>query len=190
MKFTQTLPIFALAVNAAPTSNQQAVQDVVSDLSAKGVDFFQNLADQYGVGVNIQSKVDQLEQAAQQYYDANKAAWQNEFQSWMSNNGYDTKLENMSAAAQKIRNKNRSRTPGQILDALSIKINDLTRNNVQNKELKKNLVNMTKSLKEMTKSAVNESGNGGQKAKDMWKNAASMMEVQADRALAEAQAAV
>merc|ERR1712066_521240 len=188
MKFTQTLPIFALAVNAAPTSNQQAVENVAADLSAKGVDFFQNLADQYGVGIDVQAKVDQIEKAAKQYYDANKAAWESEFQAWMSNNGYDTKLENLSAEAKKIRNKNK--TPSQILDALTQKINGLTRSNVENKDLKKNLVAMTKQLKNMTQSAVSETEGGNKKAKDLWKNAASMMEAQADKALAEAQSQV
>merc|ERR1739848_380637 len=166
-------------------SNQKAVENVASDLSAKGVDFFQNLADQYGVSIDVQAKVDQIEKAAKQYYDANKAAWESEFQSWMSNNGYDTKLENWSAEAKKIRNRNKNKTPGQILDALTQKINGLTKRNVENKELKKNLVAMTKQLKNMTKSAVSEQEGGNKKAKDLWKDAASMMEAEADKALAE-----
>merc|ERR1712223_2271890 len=190
MKFTQTLPIFALAVNAAPTSNQQAVENVAADLSAKGVDFFQNLADQYGVGIDVQAKVDQIEKAAKQYYDANKAAWESEFQAWMSNNGYDTQLENWSAEAKKIRNKNKNKTPSQILDSLTQKINGLTRRNVENKDLKKNLVAMTKQLKNMTQSAVQHTEGGDKKAKDLWKDAAIMMEAQADKALAEAQSQV
>merc|ERR1712186_287715 len=161
MKFTQTLPIFALAVNAAPTSNQQAVENVASDLSAKGVDWFQSLADQYGIGVDVQAKVDQIEKAAQQYYDA-----------------------------KKIRNRNKNKTPSQILDSLTQKINGLTRRNVENKELKKNLVAMTKQLKNMTQSAVQDTEGGDKKAKDLWKDAASMMEAEADKALAEAQSQV
>merc|ERR1712014_298080 len=148
MKFTQTLPILALAVNAAPTSNQQAVQQVVSDRSSKGVDFFQNLANEYGVGVDVQAKVDQIGQAVENYYNANQAAWQNQFQTWMSDNGYDTKLENLSTEAKKIRNRNKNKTPAQILDALTKKVNEL------------------------------------------WKDAATMMEAQADAALAKAQAGV
>merc|ERR1712241_1228800 len=123
---------------------------------------------------------DQLERAAQQDYDANKAAWQNESNAWMSNNGYDKKLESWDAAAKKIRNRNKGRTPGQILDTLTVKI----------KGLRKNLVAMTKQLKNMTKSAVNQTENGGKKAKELWKDAASMMEAQADKALAEAQTVV
>merc|ERR1711879_1020592 len=96
MKFAHTLPIFALAVSAAPTSNQQALENVASDLSAKGVDFLQNLADQYGVGVNVQSKFDEAKAAAEQYYNANKSAWESEFQTWMSNNGYDTQINKWS----------------------------------------------------------------------------------------------
>merc|ERR1712116_125802 len=123
MKFAYTLPILALAaVNAAPTSNQQAAADVVSDLSSKGVDFFQNLADQYGVGIDVQAKV-----AAENYYNANKAAWQAEFQTWMSDNGYDTQVKNWSVEAKKIRNRNKNKNPSQILDALTLKINGLTR---------------------------------------------------------------
>merc|ERR1711978_164462 len=190
MKFTQTLPIFALAVNAAPATNQKAVEKVASDLSAKGVDFFQNLADQYGIGIDVQAKVDQIEKAAKQYYDANKAAWESEFQAWMTNNGYDTKLESWSAEAKKIRNRNKNKTPSQILDTLTQKINGLTRRNVENKELKKNLVAMTKQLKNMTQSAVNDTEGGDKKAKDLWKDAASMIEAEADKALAEAQSQV
>merc|ERR1719461_2129055 len=144
MKFTQTLPILALAVNAAPTSNQQAVQQVVSDLSSKGVDFFQNLANEYGVVVDVQAKVDQIGQAVEDYYNANQAAWQNEFQTWMSANGYDTTLENWSTEANKIRNRNKNKTPTQILDALTKKVNGLTKNSVQHKALRKNLIAITK----------------------------------------------
>merc|ERR1719411_82008 len=190
MKFAHTLPILALAVNAAPTSNQQAAADVVSDLSSKGVDFLQQLANEYGVGVDVQAKVDQAKNTAENYYNANKAAWQGEFQNWMSANGYDTKLNSWSAEATKIRNRNKNKNPAQILDALTLKINNLTRSNVQNKALKKNLVAMTKQLKEMSKAAVNQSEVGSSKAKDLWKDAASMMEAQADKALAEAQAQV
>merc|ERR1711970_320185 len=190
MKFAYTLPILALAVNSAPTSNQQAAADVVSDLSSKGVDFFQNLADQYGVGIDVQAKVDQAKVAAENYYNANKAAWQGEFQTWMSDNGYDTQVKNWSAEAKKIRNRNKNKNPSQILDALTLKINGLTRSNVQNKELKKNLVAMTKQLKELSKPAVSKTEIGKSKAKDLWKDAASMMEAQADKALAEAQSQV
>merc|ERR1712014_208043 len=190
MKFTQTLPILALAVNAAPTSNQQAVQQVVSDLSSKGVDFFQNLANEYGVGVDVQAKVDQIGQAVENYYNANQAAWQNQFQAWMSDNGYDTKLENLSTEAKKIRNGNNNKTPAQILDALTKKVNGLTKNNVQHKALKKNLVAITKQLNDRGKSAVSQTESGSKKAKELWKDAATMMEAQADAALAKAQAGV
>ena len=190
MKFAYTLPILALAVNAAPTSNQQAVENVVSDLSSKGIDFFQNLADQYGVGLDVQAKVDQAAAAAENYYNVNKAAWQNEFQTWMSDNGYDTQFENWSAEAKKIRNRNKNKNPSQILDALTLKINGLTRSNVQNKELKKNLVAMTKQLKDLTKNAVSKTEAGSKKAKQLWKDAASIMEAQADKAIAEAQSQV
>merc|ERR1711997_88728 len=190
MKFAHTLPILALAVNAAPTSNQQAAADVVSDLSSKGVDFLQQLANEYGVGVDVQAKVDQAKAAAENYYNANKAAWQGEFQTWMKANGYDTQLNSWSAEAKKIRNKNKNKNPSQILDAWTLKINNLTRSNVQNKALKKNLVAMTKQLKDMSKAAVNQTNAGSSKAKDLWKDAASMMEAQADKALAEAQSQV
>ena len=190
MKFTQTLPILAFAVNAAPTSNQQAVQQVASELASKGVDFFQNLADEWDVGVDVQAKVDQIGQAVEDYYNANQAAWQNEFQTWMSANGYDTALESWSTEANKIRNRNKNKTPTQILDALTKKINGLTKNNVQHKALKKNLVAITKSLNDMGKNAVNQTGSGSKKAKQLWKDAATMMEAQADAALAKAQAEV
>merc|ERR1712035_73129 len=190
MKFTQTLPILAFAVNAAPTSNQQAVQQVASELASKGVDFFQNLADKRDVGVDVQAKVDQIGQAVEDYYNANQAAWQNEFQTWMSANGYDTTLESWSTEANKIRNRNKNKTPTQILDALTKKINGLTKNNVQHKALKKNLVAITKSLNDMGKNAVNQTGSGSKKAKQLWKDAATMMEAQADAALAKSQAEV
>merc|ERR1711970_1066410 len=150
--------------------------DVVSDLSSKGVDFFQNLADQYGVGIDVQAKVDQAKVAAENYYNANKAAWQGEFQTWMSDNGYDTQVKNWSAEAKKIRNRNKNKNPSQILDALTLKINGLTRSNVQ--------------IKELSKTAVSKTEIGKSKAKDLWKDAASMMEAQADKALAEAQSQV
>merc|ERR1711928_78069 len=92
--------------------------------------------------------------------------------------------------AKKIRNGNKNKNPSQILDALTLKINGLTRSNVKNKELKKNLVSMTKHLKELSKSAVSQTEIGKSKAKDLWKDAASMMEAQADKALAEAQSQV
>merc|ERR1712035_172668 len=170
MKFTQTLPILALAVNAAPTSNQQAVQQVASELASKGVGFFQNLANEWDVGVDVQSKVDQIGQAVEDYYNANQAAWQNEFQTWMSANGYDTTLENWSTEANKIRNRNK--------------------NNVQHKALRKNLIAITKSLNDMGKNAVNQTAGGSKKAKQLWKDAATMMEAKADEALAKAQAEV
>merc|ERR1711879_328428 len=188
MKFAHTLPIFALAVSAAPTSNQQALENVASDLSAKGVDFLQNLADQYGVGVNVQSKFDEAKAAAEQYYNANKSAWESEFQTWMSNNGYDTQINKWSKQAKQTRNKNK--TPSQILNALTIKINGLTRSNVQNKALMKNLVAMTKQLNEMSKAAVTQTESGSKNARELWKDAASVMEAQADAALAQAQAQV
>merc|ERR1719461_812917 len=188
MKFAHTLPIFALAVSAAPTSNQQALENVASDLSSKGVGFLQNLADQYGVGVNVQAKFDEAKAAAEQYYNANKSAWESEFQTWMSNNGYDAQINKWSKQAKQIRNKNKNKTPSQILNALTVKINGLTRNNVQNKTLKKNLVAMTKQLNEMSKAAVTQTAAGSKNAKDLWKEAASVMEAQADAALAQAQA--
>merc|ERR1712035_3525 len=126
-------------------------QQVVSDLSSKGVDFFQNLANEYGVSVDVQAKVDQIGQAVENYYNANQAAWQNQFQTWMSDNGYDTKLENLSTEAKKIRNRNKNKTPAEILDALTKKVNGLTKNNVQHKALKKNLVAITKQLNDMVK---------------------------------------
>merc|ERR1712141_163006 len=190
MKFAYTVTILAAFVNAAPTSKEQAAADVVSDLSSKGVDFIQNLADQYGVGIDVQAQVDQAKAAAENYYNANKAAWQGEFQTWMKANGYDTQLNSWSAEAKKIRNKNKNKNPSQILDALTLKINGLTRSNVQNKALKKNLVAMTKQLKDLSKSAVSQTEIGSTKAKQLWKDAASMMEAQADKALAEAQSQV
>merc|ERR1712173_121639 len=86
-------------------------QSTWADLSAKGVDFFQNLADQYGICIDVQAKVDQIEKAAKQYYDANKAAWESEFQAWMSNNGYDTKLESWSAEAKKNKKQEQKQNP-------------------------------------------------------------------------------
>merc|ERR1712014_274618 len=125
----------------------------------------------------------QIGQAVENYYNANQAAWQNQFQTWMSDNGYDTKLENLSTEAKKIRNRNKNKTPAQILDAL-------TKNNVQHKALKKNLVAITKQLNDMGKSAVSQTESGSKKAKELWKDAATMMEAQADAALAKAQAGV
>merc|ERR1712117_664133 len=188
MKFAYTLPILALAVNAAPTNNQQdAVESVVSDLSEKSVNFIQNLADQYlpdDVEVDIQAQVDQAKAAVENYYNANKATWQSQFQTWMKQNGYDKQLQNLSDEAKKIRNRNRSKTPSEILGNLSKKINGLTRNNVQNKELKKNLIAMTRQLKEMSQTAVSKTEIGNTKARDLWIDAASMMEVQANKAIA------
>merc|ERR1712014_189092 len=115
----------------------------------------------------------QIGQAVENYYNANQAAWQNQFQTWMSDNGYDTKLENLSTEAKKIRNRNKNKTPAQILDALT-----------------KNLVAITKQLNDMGKSAVSQTESGSKKAKELWKDAATMMEAQADAALAKAQAGV
>merc|ERR1719159_1517064 len=190
MKFTQTLPILAFAVNAAPTSNQQALSKLLQNLLQKAWTFFQNLANEWDVGVDVQSKVDQIGQAVEDYYNANQAAWQNEFQTWMSANGYDTTLENWSTEANKIRNRNKNKTPAQILDALTKKVNGLTKNNVQHKALRKNLVAITKSLNDMGKNAVNQTAGGSKKAKQLWRDAATMMEAKADEALAAAQAEV
>merc|ERR1712173_479328 len=124
----------------------------------------------YGVGIDVQAKVDQAKVAAENYYNANKDAWQAEFQTWMSDNGYDTQVKKWSAEAKQIRKKNKNKNPSQILDALTLKINGLTRSNVQNKELKKNLVAMTKQLKDLTKNAVSKTEAGSKKAKQLWKD--------------------
>merc|ERR1712031_102091 len=86
-------------------NNQQAVENVAKELSSKGVDFFQNLADQFDIGVDVQAQFDQASNAAQQYFDANKSAWENEFNSWMSANGYDQQLNEFSAEATKIKTR-------------------------------------------------------------------------------------
>merc|ERR1719219_982423 len=187
MKFTYaTTLLIATGIHSAPNPDALSkFEQLLSDASSKAISALQGYADGANIGVNVQNKVDQIGQVGQEFVNAKKP----EFNQWMKQNGYQQKVKDLADDAKKIRNKNRNKTPAQILDALSLKINGATRSNVKNTQLKKNLVQLTKNLKDQAKVAVNGAKDGKMKANALWRKAANRLELEANNQLDRAQAA-
>merc|ERR1719219_122488 len=179
MKFTYaTTILIATAVHSAPNPDAVSkLQQLLSDASAKAIDAAQGYVDNANIKVDLSGKASQMMQAGQDFVKSK----QPEFDQWMKKQGYEAKMKEVLAEATKIRNKNKKKTPGQILDALNIKINSLTRANVKNANLKSNLVKLTKSMKGLAKDAVSGSAQGNKKASALWRQAANNLELEVNR---------
>merc|ERR1712071_645999 len=92
--------------------------------------------------------------------------------------GKDSGAEAMGNEALRMRNNNMNHSPAKILDNLTRKINGMAKKNIKDKNVKMNLIKLTKSMKQIAQKSVNESDYANTKARDMWKDAASQMEAE------------
>merc|ERR1719508_117246 len=186
MKLTYATVLIVTGIHAAPNPNAASqLQKLLSDAGSKAINAIQGYADDANVGVDVQAKADTMFQVGQDFMKAKEP----EFNQWMKDQGYDQKVKKLVGEATKIRNKNKGKTPAQIVDSLNVKINSLTRENVKNAELKAQLVKLTKAMKAQAKDTLQNSGVANKKSKKLWKDAASKLEAKANEQIAAAQAA-
>ena len=182
------IAIFSFAfvsVYSAPNDQSTKLQKILSDASSKAINSLQSLADDNGLKVDVSGKANDMYSAGKGFLKSK----QPEFDQWLKDSGYKQTFQSFLKDATKIKNKNKGRTPGQILDALTLKVNSLTKTNVENAAIRKNLVKLTQSLKDLSKKQV-EGTDYDKKTKKLWKDAADSLEQQVNSALDSAQSTV